>query len=175
MAEKKEKNKNGESCNCKSEKDVKIQCDCQDCSCQETKENYLEVAQRVQAEFDNYRKRSADIVRIARQDGIIDAVTRFLPALDSFKKAKTMIKDDAILQGINLIEKEIKSSLQTLEIEEIKSEGQHFDPKEHNVVAVKYDNSLEDGIIAEVYQAGYKIRDRIIRYAQVIVNKKKEI
>lgn len=161
----------GQKEKCAREHDKECNCG-DDCRCES--ENYLEVAQRIQAEFDNYRKRSADIVKIARQDGIIDSVNKFLPALDAIQKAKTMIKDDSVLDGVVLIEKEIKNSLKNLDIEEIESKGEHFDPKYHNVIAVKYDNSLEDGIIADVYQAGYKIKDRIIRYAQVIVNKNKE-
>lgn len=158
----------------KENKKVEDACSCSTCSCDEDKDNYLELAQRIQAEFDNYRKRSTDIVRVARQDGVIDAVGKILPALDSIQKAKTMIKDETVLEGVNLIEKEIKNSLKVLEIEEIVAEGQQFDPKMHNVIAVKYDNSLEDGIITDVYQAGYKIKERIIRYAQVIANKNKE-
>lgn len=156
-----------------NEKIKEKKCSCEDCKCEEP-ENYLELAQRIQAEFDNYRKRSSDIVRIARQDGIIDAVLKFLPSLDAVQKAKTMIKDSSVLEGLDLIEREMKKSLKNLDIEEIESQGQHFDPKYHNVVAVKKNNSLDDGIIVEVYQAGYKIKDRIIRYAQVVVNKNKE-
>lgn len=137
-------------------------------------EDYLAVAQRIQAEFDNYRKRSAETFKSLKQDGVIEAVAKFLPALDSIQKAKTMIKDKSVLEGIFLIEKELKNSLEALEIEEIKTEKQHYNPKYHNVIAVINDNSLENGIITDVYQVGYKIKDKIIRYAQVIVNKNKE-
>ena len=132
------------------------------------------MAQRIQAEFDNYRKRSNDIVKVSRQDGIIDAVLRFLPAIDAIGKAKQMITDPKTLEGINLIEKELKNSLKDLNIEEIEAQGKVFDPKFHNVIAVKYDNSLGDSVITDVYQAGYKIGDRVLRYSQVIVNKVKE-
>ncbi len=162
-------------CGCEEEKchcDEGEKCCCEDNYSCEDKNEYLELAQRVQAEFDNYRKRSADIVRVARQDGIIDAVVKILPAIDSIEKAKPMIRDKKILEGVELIEKGLKNSLKSLEIEEIESKGQHFDPKYHNVIVVKTDNSLEDGVITDVYQAGYKIRDRIIRYAQVVINKK---
>lgn len=180
MAEK-EKNKKESKCE-ESQEEVstsikkaehKCECggECEECIC-EPKDSYLEIAQRIQAEFDNYRKRSADITRIARQDGVIDAVLKFLPALDSFKKAKTMIKDKAVLEGIELVENNIKNSLKELEVEEIEAKGQQFDPNYHNVVVVKNDNSLDNDIIVDVYQAGYKIKDKIIRYSQVIVNKK---
>ena len=158
----------------KSEKQhKKKECECGTCSCTD-QENYLELAQRIQADFDNYRKRSAEIVRVAKLDGIIETITKILPSIDAVQKAKTMIKDQLVLEGINLIEKGFKNTLNSLDVEEIDSNGQLFDPKYHNVIAVKYDNSLEDGKIVEVYQAGYKIKDRIIRYAQVVVNKNKK-
>lgn len=172
--------------NCEKDLDKEKKCTCQECDCDkececgcaDEKNEYLELAQRIQAEFDNYRKRSSDIVRTARNDGIIDAVTKFLPSLDAIKKAKQMITDEKTLEGIELIDKEFTNSLKALGIEEIETSGQHFNPSLHNVIAVKTDNSLEDGVITDTFQAGYKIGDRVIRYSQVIINKlenKKEI
>lgn len=170
---KKEHEKEKKECCCENECCNEHKCDCE-CSCEPEKNEYLEMAQRIQAEFDNYRKRSNDIVKVSRQDGIIDAVLRFLPAIDAIGKAKQMITDPKTLEGINLIEKELKNSLKDLNIEEIEAQGKVFDPKFHNVIAVKYDNSLGDSVITDVYQAGYKIGDRVLRYSQVIVNKVKE-
>lgn len=170
---KKEHEKQKKECCCENECCNEHKCDCE-CSCEPEKNEYLEMAQRIQAEFDNYRKRSNDIVKVSRQDGIIDAVLRFLPAIDAIGKAKQMITDPKTLEGINLIEKELKNSLKALNIEEIEAQGKVFDPKFHNVIAVKYDNSLGDSVITDVYQAGYKIGDRVLRYSQVIVNKVKE-
>ena len=68
---------------------------------------YLQMAQRLQAEFDNYRKRSADIVKNARIEGIVEAVTKMFPAIDSIEKAKVMIKDEKVLQGVEMIEKDL--------------------------------------------------------------------
>lgn len=170
---KRENEKEKKECCCENECCNEHKCDCE-CSCEPEKNEYLEMAQRIQAEFDNYRKRSNDIVKVSRQDGIIDAVLRFLPAIDAIGKAKQMITDPKTLEGINLIEKELKNSLKALNIEEIEAQGKAFDPKFHNVIAVKYDNSLGDSVITDVYQAGYKIGDRVLRYSQVIVNKVKE-
>lgn len=170
---KRAKEKEKKECCCENECCNEHKCDCE-CSCEPEKNEYLEMAQRIQAEFDNYRKRSNDIVKVSRQDGIIDAVLRFLPAIDAIGKAKQMITDPKTLEGINLIEKEFKNSLKALNIEEIEAQGKVFDPKFHNVIAVKYDNSLGDSVITDVYQAGYKIGDRVLRYSQVIVNKVKE-
>ena len=177
MAKKKdleEKRKCGENCKC----DENCNCGCQTeektctCGCHEKDNNeYLEMAQRLQAEFDNYRKRSADIVKNARIDGIAECANKILPALDSFEKAKAMITDEKVLAGVEMIENSFKQSLKTLEIEEIEVLGLPLDPNNANVVAIICDNSLEDGVVAQVYQAGYKIKDRVLRYAQVVVNK----
>lgn len=158
-----------ENCNCGNDCDCTAEHNC-GCSCNQNNE-YLELAQRIQAEFDNYRKRSADVVRTARVDGIIEAVTKFLPSIDAIQKAKGMIADPKVLEGIELIEKELKNSLKALNIEEIEAQGKQFDPNFHNVIAVINDNSLEDGVITTVYQAGYKINEKVLRYSQVIVNK----
>jgi len=166
----------------KVEEPKKEECCCEEectCGCEGEKENcncdksaqYLEALQRLQAEFDNYRKRSADIVKNARIDGMIDALDKIFPAIDSIEKAKIMMKDEKVLEGVLMIEKELKNSLKNLGIEEIEVLGQPLDPKIANVVAVINDNSLEDGVIAQVYQAGYRLKDRILRYAQVVVNK----
>ena len=174
---KREKEKEKKECCCENECCNEHKCECE-CSCEPEKNEYLEMAQRIQAEFDNYRKRSNDIVKVSRQDGIIDAVLRFLPAIDAIGKAKQMITDEKTLEGIELIDKEFTNSLKALGIEEIETSGQHFNPSLHNVIAVKTDNSLEDGVITDTFLAGYKIGDRVIRYSQVIINKlenKKEI
>ena len=163
------------NCGCGNDCGHEHGCNCGEdecnCGCGDSNE-YLELAQRIQAEFDNYRKRSADIVRTTRLDGIIEAVTKFLPSIDSIAKAKGMIADPKVLEGIELIEKELKNSLKALNIEEIEAEGKVFDPNFHNVIAVTCDNSLEDGVITNVYQAGYKINNKVLRYSQVVVNKK---
>ena len=93
------------------------------------------------------------------------------PAIDSIEKAKLMIKDEKVLQGVEMIEKDLKQSLKNLHIEEIEVLNKPLDPNVANVIAVINDNSLEDGVVTQVYQAGYKLNDRVLRYAQVVVNK----
>jgi len=172
MAKKKENTEIEEKEECGCEKGCSCGCggEKEKCNCNENNE-YIEALQRLQAEFDNYRKRSADIVKNARIDGMIDALAKIFPAIDSIEKAKLMIKDEKVLEGVLMIEKELKNSLKNLGIEEIDVLGKPLDPKLANVVAVTNDNSLEDGVIAQVYQAGYKLKDRILRYAQVVVNR----
>ena len=164
-------------CGCNCECESNEHCDCDNCECTSKDEQineYLNMARKVQAEFDNYRKRSAIVLDSARENGIFETVRVFLPAIDAFKKAKTMIKDQSTLEGVEMVEKELYSSLEKLGIEPIKALGEKLDPKLHNVVAVLENNNVEDDIIIEEYLQGFKTKDKVIRYSQVIVNKKGE-
>lgn len=135
---------------------------------------YVQLAQRLQADFDNYRKHATEQIADAKYNGQIDAITEFIPVLDSFKSAKSMIKDEKLLEGFNMIENQILNAFTKLGVEKINTEGQLFDPQQHNALAIQSIPDLEDGAIITEYQAGYKINDKIIRYSQVIVNKKEE-
>ena len=173
-------------CNCEEHCECEenlTECTCGECECDDNCEcttkdeqisEYLNIARKIQAEFDNYRKRSATVIDTARENGMIDAVKVFLPVIDAFKKAKTMIKDKSTLEGVEMVEKEVYTSLEKLGIEPIKALGEKLDPKLHNVVAILNNPSVEDDIILEEYMEGFKTKDKVIRYSQVIVNKKGE-
>lgn len=134
-------------------------------------DEYLNLARVIQADFDNYRKRSLEQIEKARIDGIASAVEVLLPSLDSFKKAKENIKDEKTLEGIDMLERAIISSLEKLGVEKIPALGLPLDPNVHNALAVVAKEDYEDGIIVEEFQIGYKMGDKIIRCSQVLVNK----
>ena len=134
-------------------------------------DEYLNLARVIQADFDNYRKRSLAQIEKAKVDGIAEAVELLLPSLDAFKKAKENIKDENTLSGINMLEKAINLGLEKLGVEKIDAVGLPLDPNYHNVLAVSKNEQKEDGIILEEFQAGYKMKDRVIRCSQVLVNK----
>lgn len=134
-------------------------------------DEYLNLARVIQADFDNYRKRSAEQLAKARIDAIAETVEIILPSLDAFKKAKENIKDDNTLQGINMLEKAFNASLEKLGVEKIPAVGEMLDPNVHNVLAVAKDESKEDGIILDEIQTGYKMQGKVIRCSQVLVNK----
>lgn len=153
----------GENCECTPENKCSP-----DCTCGE-KKDYLEDLIRLQAEFDNYRKRMAMSIGEARKDGFIEAITEFLPALDSFKMATDMITDKNTLMGIKFIEKGILDTLNKMGVEEISATGK-FDPNLHHAIASE-DQGLEQGdIIKECYK-GFTYNGKVIRYSQVIVQK----
>lgn len=134
-------------------------------------EEYLNLARVIQADFDNYRKRSLDQLAKARIDAIAETVEIMLPSLDAFKKAKENIKDETTLQGINMLEKAFNSSLNKLGVQKIEAVGKQLDPNYHNVLAVAKDESKEDGIVLDEVQAGYIMDNKVIRCSQVLLNK----
>jgi molecular chaperone GrpE len=134
-------------------------------------EEYKNLLQLTKAEFDNYRKRSLALLQNAKTEGEINIISKFLPALDSLKKAKDMIFDEKVLKGVEMIETEIVEALKTIGVEEINPKGKKFDANYHNAISVTSNPDAEDGVVEQVYQNGYCYNDKIIRYAQVIINK----
>lgn len=149
----------------------------QTCSCENEKaqaESYLNLAKQIQADFDNFRKRSIEENKQARINGQVSVMEAFLPCLDTFKEAKKSITDEGVLKGVEMIENKINETLKTLGLEKIETIGQVYNPHLHNVIAVMKDQTKDNDIILDEYQAGYKFNDKVIRYAKVIVNKKEE-
>lgn len=134
-------------------------------------EEYLNLARVIQADFDNYRKRSLEQIERARLDGIASTVEVLLPSLDAFKKVKENVKDQQTLEGIDMLERAIISGFEKLGVTKIDAVGLMLDPNVHNALAVATNEEKEDGIILEEFQAGYKMNDKIIRCSQVLVNK----
>ncbi len=162
----------GDKCDCECEENKERHCE-EECKCKrKDAPDYLALAQRIQAEFENYRRRMADQLVIERQEGIVSVINVFLPCLDTFKEAKKSITDEKVLEGVNMIENKIMDALDRLEVERIESVGQKFDPNFHDVIAVMHNENYDDDIILEEYQAGYKYKGKVIRYSKVIVNKK---
>lgn len=155
-----------EHCNCGDE------CTCgDDCSCHSKEAEYLELAQRIKAEFDNYKRRNAEITAQSFSNGVASTVTRLLPAIDSFKQAKSNIKDEDTLKGIDMIEGLILKAFGELNVEKIDCVGKEFDPNLHNAVLTGEDKSKADGVVLEEYQEGFKLGDRVIRHSVVKINK----
>jgi len=136
---------------------------------------YRTIAQRVQAEFDNYRKRNALAVFEAREEGQIDVIISILPIIDNFERALASLQgkvDEKNYEGIEMIYKLCLSVLESNNIEEIEALGEKFDPSIHNAAMQSpiQDGQSEDEIIG-VFQKGYKKGDKIIRHCMVNVAK----
>lgn len=133
------------------------------------KDKYL----RLCAEYDNYRKRtSAEKLQIY-DDATARAIKEILPLCDSVTSALAQLegKDvpEEFSKGISLIANQLKASMDKLKVEAFCEIGDPFDPALHNAVSMTEDDSLPANAVAAVYQKGYKIGDKIIRHAMVVV------
>lgn len=163
----------GDDCHCHDGERCNEECDCQKDVhvCCEHGEEYLDLARRVQADFENFRRHAIEDIKKARIDGQVSVIEAFLPCLDIFKEAKKSITDENVLKGVEMIENKISSSLENLGVKKLESIGQVYDPYKHNVIAVVKNDQLESDVIVDEYQAGYEFNGKIIRDAKVIVNK----
>ena len=124
---------------------------------------------RLMAEYDNFRKRTAK-----ERDGIyaeayIDAIKQLLPMLDNMERAQAYMQGDGVSEGVNMIITSIRVAFEKMGVIEI--ETKTFDPNVHNAVMHVDDESLGEGEIVEVFQKGYMLKDKVIRYAMVKVAK----
>lgn len=129
---------------------------------------------RLQAEFDNYKKRTQRERIAERKYQAQDLVTELLPALDNFERALQVEVTDAtknIMEGINMVYNQIKEALKSQGVEEIKTVGQEFDPNLHHAVMQVEEEDKQSNEIVEELQKGYLLKDRVIRPAMVKVNK----
>ena len=129
---------------------------------------FKDLAQRIQAEFDNYRKRNNESIRIARNDGINDVIIALLPILDNFERALGSISDENIKSGVELIYKQNVALLSKFDVTEIEALGMDFDPKIHHAIAQCEDSDNANKVV-EVFQKGYKRKDKVLRPSLVKV------
>ena len=136
---------------------------------QAEREEYLALAQRTQADFENYRKRMARETAVAEGRGIAKVVKEILPALDNFELALQAAGDDEVAEGFRLVRNELLAALARLGIEPFSPEGEPFDPSEHEAMSQQPVEGVEAGTVASVYQQGYRIDGWVLRPARVVV------
>ncbi|MFC3039109.1 nucleotide exchange factor GrpE [Virgibacillus xinjiangensis] len=129
---------------------------------------------RIQAEFDNYKKRTQKEKEAARKYKSEDLVTELLPALDNFERALQVEVNEAtssLVDGITMVYNQLKAALASQGVEEIETEGKEFDPTLHHAVMQAEDENFDSNIIVEELQKGYILKDKVIRPSMVKVNK----
>ena len=136
---------------------------------QAEREEYLALAQRTQADFENYRKRMARETALAEGRGIAKVVKEVLPALDNLELALQAAGDDEVAEGFKLVRNEFLAALARLGIERFSPEGEPFDPSEHEAMSQQPVEGVEAGTVASVYQQGYRIDGSVLRPARVVV------
>ena len=125
---------------------------------------------RLAAEYDNYRRRTAKEKESIWADVKAETAAAFLPVYDNLERAlKQESSDEAFKKGVEMTMNQLKEVLSKLGIAEIPALGQPFDPNLHNAVMHVEDESLGENTVAEVFQAGFTLGEKVIRFAMVKV------
>jgi molecular chaperone GrpE len=139
----------------------------------EKADEYLELAKRTKADFENYRKRATREAAAAQERGVARLARELLPAVDNLDRALEAAdaagENGNLLSGIKLVHADVLAALQRAGIERFSPEGQPFDPQRHEAVAQQPVEGAEPGTVVEVYQRGYLLGDSVIRPARVVV------
>ena len=125
---------------------------------------------RVAAEYDNFRKRTVKEKEASYGNGKADAVAKMLPVYDNLERALNQPTEDAAYKkGVEMTMTELVKIFTSLGVEIFGEKGEQFDPNLHNAVMHIDDESMEENTIAMVFQKGFKIGDKVVRFAMVQV------
>ena len=125
---------------------------------------------RLAAEYDNFRKRSAKELKTAYSDARADTITKLLPVFDNLERALKMeCSDEPFYKGVEMTMTQLVEILESLGVVYIEAAGEPFDPNRHNAVAAIEDPGLGEKIVAEEYQKGFMLGERVIRFSTVVV------
>ena len=134
----------------------------------EPENGFLDDLKRLQADFDNYRKRMLRESAESSDRATARVLEDLLPVLDNFERA---IAHGEGGEGVQLVFKDFAAALERLGLEEVAAEGAAFDPNVHEAVESRETEGLEEPTIIEVYRRGYMHKDRLIRPAMVVVGR----
>jgi molecular chaperone GrpE len=139
-------------------------------------EKILELNDRLMrnmAEFDNFRKRSEKEKAQMFDLGVKSIIEKILPVIDNFERGLNSVnesdKDSPLVQGFNMIYKQLMTTMEEIGVTAIEAVGNEFDPNFHNAVMHGEDEELGENIITEEYQKGYMYRDMVVRHSMVKV------
>jgi len=133
---------------------------------------YLALAQRVQADFENYRRRNESIRTDAYADGRKDTAALMLPVLDNLERAVAAAAespDEALKNGVEMVLKQMSDVYGKLDVKPIDRLGEKFDPNLENAIMQGTEEDGEPGTVCQVLQKGYLIGDKVLRHAMVKV------
>ena len=127
------------------------------------------VAARLRADFDNYRKRTNETNAKVKDDGRIEVIEKMIPVLDVVDQAVAMMNEQSVKDGLNMIKNQIVSVMNSFGVTEIDASNE-FDPRVHEaILKVPCEKPEQAGKIKEVFQKGYILGDRLLRASRVIV------
>ncbi len=135
-------------------------------------DEYLNLAQRVQADFDNYRRRNQNVRAEAYEDGARAFITTLLPVLDNLERAVDAAdasSEQSLREGVEMVKKQLSEALTKRGVTPIARRGEKFDPNLENAVMRGAPEDGEPGTVCEVLQKGYQMGGSVLRHAMVKV------
>jgi molecular chaperone GrpE len=137
---------------------------------EEQPEDYLALAQRIQADFENYRKRAAREAAAAGERAKSGLVRELLPIVDNLERALASAEDGEqhLAEGVRLVHSELIAVLERNGVEQFNPAGDRFDPAEHEALSVRDDG--EPGLVLDVVEKGYRANGTVLRPARVVVS-----
>jgi molecular chaperone GrpE len=134
------------------------------------RDQYLDLAKRAQADFENYRKRASKDVAASGARARAGRIRELLPVVDNLERAlATAPGDDPMAEGVKLVLMDLNGVLSRAGVETIEAKGETFDPNVHEALTTRQEEGVEAGIVLDVVEKGYKGADQVIRPARVIV------
>jgi molecular chaperone GrpE len=138
------------------------------------RDEYLELARRTKADFENYRKRVAKETSEALARGKADMARQLLPALDNLERALEAGSDvsahEALVKGVAMVRQELHSRLEGAGVEAFDPTGEKFDPELHEALSTRPDDGTEPGVVLETVEKGYRLNGQVLRAAKVVVS-----
>jgi len=144
---------------------------------QRERDEYLDLAKRTKADFENYRKRMAGDVQAAFTKGKGELLRDVVPVLDDLERAIQAAgldpegdSEDGLSHGVLLVFRSLRDSLSRNGVEAVDPKGERFDPTSHEALSTVGADGVESGVVVEVLQKGYRLGDQLIRPARVVVS-----
>jgi molecular chaperone GrpE len=144
---------------------------------QRERDEYLELAKRTKADFENFRKRMSAEVQAATARGKGELVRDVVPVLDDLERAIQAAgldpegdSDDGLAHGVLLVFRSLREALKRNGVEAVDPKGEKFDPTVHEALSTLATDGVEPGTVVEVMQKGYRVGDQLVRPARVVVS-----
>jgi len=144
----------------------------QDPDVERERDEYLELAQRTQAELENYRKRVAKDLAAAGERAKAGLVRELLPVVDNLERALASADEGEqhLAEGVRLVHAELVALLERNGIESFDPEGESFDPTFHEAISTRAEDGTDSGLVLDTVEKGYKLNGTVLRPARVVVS-----
>ena len=139
---------------------------------QRERDEYLDLARRAQADFENYRKRAAREAAAAGERARSGLVRELLPVVDNLERAllSAQQSEQHLAEGVRLVHSELISVLERNGIQQFDPRGDRFDPGEHEALSMRSEDGAEPGVVLDVVEKGYRSNGNVLRPARVVVS-----